>query len=328
MADLDDVLRRVAAGELTPEEALELLPPATGTLTTRSARRAADPAPAAQRAIGAPPARTAETGLTQADDGSGEGSSPLRLVRLRTSYRSIEVIGDPAVHEVFVAGAHSLRRVDDELIVENPTNRERADDRGPRYRFTSLPFGLARNQGWRDEHVVVRVHPDIRIEAEVSGAQLRLANLRAGVGLQVAATAVRFLDVHGPLEVDAISSSLKGTVGITGTSAIDCESTSVKVTVLPDTDVTVTVRNRMGKVELPQVTRHERNLSKGGIVDPDLVTATIGSGAGTLAIDALMSSIMLFRDRGFTAPSVEPLTRTPDPGDDPDGAPDDRPRGK
>jgi hypothetical protein len=46
----------------------------------------------------------------------------------------------------------------------------------------------------------------------------------------------------------------------------------------------------MGKVVLPDT------VSKGGLVDPDVVEAVVGAGRGELSIDAVMSSVALTED--------------------------------
>ena len=136
--DLDDVLQRVAAGELSPDEALALLdPPAVaptpepggGPTSAATARfygfdpSAADGVPAVDDAFAdlnqelqddlqddlrgdlAWPPPDAATGLPAAPVAPG---AP--IVQLRTSYRRIHVVADPAVAELFVTGAHTLRR--------------------------------------------------------------------------------------------------------------------------------------------------------------------------------------------------------------------------
>src|SRR5436305_9561151 len=95
--DLEAVLRRVAAGELTPEDAL--------------------------RNLGAP-AKPAPT-----------GDEPVTAIRLKTSYRSVQVLTDPTVAQLHVLGEHSIRRSGGVLEVSTAgplDDDERADDEARR----------------------------------------------------------------------------------------------------------------------------------------------------------------------------------------------------
>src|SRR3954452_22638902 len=89
MADeTEDILRRVAAGELTPEQALPLLDAAKGSQGDPAASGVgapgwgAPPGPAARRPRGGEPV---------------SASDRPRVVRVAASYRSIELVADPSV---------------------------------------------------------------------------------------------------------------------------------------------------------------------------------------------------------------------------------------
>src|SRR5260221_12345574 len=105
--DLDTVLARVAAGELTPGQALDLLGP-----DERADEPAAPPAGGVPRAV--------------------------RRIVLQTSARAIQISTDPSVAEASVYGDHEMRRSGDSLVIESPSA---LDDRAGRY---SLAASIAR----------------------------------------------------------------------------------------------------------------------------------------------------------------------------------------
>jgi hypothetical protein len=214
------------------------------------------------------------------------------VVRINASYRSVDVLADAGVAEAAVSGQHSVRREGAVLVVEsqdNPFGGEPGES-GQRFTFADLPRGLAWARSWKEHHLVVRVNPEIPVELDAAGASLRLSGLEAGAKVRLIASALKLERVRGPLDIDALSSSVKGFAEPTGDSRIACESSSVKLILGRGTDTHITARNRMGKVVLPNA------ISKGGLVDPDVAQATVGSGRGELTIDAVMSSIMLTGD--------------------------------
>jgi hypothetical protein len=326
-SDLDDVLRRVAAGELSPDDALALLDP-PAQVPTEGAGGAPTGVPAARfYGFDPGPRRVATSAVDDLyadlsadlsddlrddlqgmsddlrDDGvawpppdpatgvaAGSPAAGAPVVQLRTSYRRIHVVADPAVAELFVTGAHSLRRDGTAFVIENPGDPSGEPDPesssfNAKYRFTAVPFGLARPAAWKDERLVVRVNPMAFVDVEMAGGHLGLSGLWGGVRLRVAATAVRFGNVRGPVDIDALTSSVKGMFGPTGSSRVDLEQSSFKVQLLPGSNLRIQSRNRMGKVILPTT------VSKGGLAEGTVSESTLGSGQDRLVIDALMSSV-------------------------------------
>ena len=88
--EMEEILRRVAAGELTPQEALPLLDAAGGG---RSAAAATPDGTGTE-----PPA----WGTFPGPQGGGPGepaTGPVRVVRINASYRPIQIVADPSVAE-------------------------------------------------------------------------------------------------------------------------------------------------------------------------------------------------------------------------------------
>ena len=222
-----------------------------------------------------------------------------RLVRVAVSYRSVEVVADPSVTGAFVSGEHTVRRDGETLVVEASALPFLADDDEPgaRFSFSNLPKTIARARNWQNEHLTVRFNPELPIEIDVAGASVRLVGGEAGARIRLLASALKVDRVRGPLDVDAVSSSVKGTLGPTGSSRISAESSSVKVQLLAGTGVRIHARNRMGKVVLPN------SITKGDMVDPGLRESVIGSGEGELAVESVMSSVVIGAASSVRAPT-------------------------
>ncbi len=259
--DIDDILRRVAAGDLAPEAALVLLD-------------------GDEQPTGAPAYPPGE----------------VTRIRIVAAYRPVDVIGDPTVAELFVDGPHSVRRESGLVVVEapewpsaaaDPDARPGDEERQGRFSFASLPRTLAWARAWKDHHLSVRVNPHLPLELEITGGQARLSGTEAGVDVRLLASSLKVDRLRGYVTLDVMSSSVKGFVGPTGRSRISAESSSVKLSLLAGTDLRIHARNRLGKVVLPT------RVTKGGFPEGEVVDSVVGTGRDSLDIDALMSSVVI-----------------------------------
>jgi hypothetical protein len=279
----EEILRRVAAGELTPEEAMPLLQAAQPDARTTV------PADADVPSWGTPPGPDLRD-LRGEPDAVREGDTP-RQVRIAVSYRSLRVLADPGVDGAFVSGEHTVRRDGDALVVEaTGLPAFGGDERPGRFSFSDLPQTLARARAIQSKDLTVRFNPRLPLEIDVAGASVRIIGGEAGARIRLLASALKVDSLRGPLDLDAVSSSVKGTLGPSGASRISAESSSVKVGLLAGTGVRINARNRMGKVVLPS------GATKGDMVDPGLREAVIGDGRGELSVESVMSSIVIGTD--------------------------------
>lgn len=282
--NLNDILRRVAAGELTPEEALPLIDAAQHEAATGETPE-----------WGSPTASGARTGGPETETTSPDREGPVRDVRISVSYRSIDVVGDPTVDTVAVSGGgHSVRRDGDTLVVESNQFQGFTEfDGGPRGEggaWAFMPRSMAWARSMKGQHVTVRVNPALPITVDSAGAALRVSGCEGGARIRLVAASLKLERVRGPLEIDALTSSVKGTAAVTGRSRISAESAAVKLTLLAGSDVRVSAaNNRMGKVVLPgnPKTGHDYRTE-----------SILGSGEGSLVVEGIMSSIVLSADQG------------------------------
>ncbi|HET9657460.1 MAG TPA: hypothetical protein VFP72_19065 [Kineosporiaceae bacterium] len=309
-ASLDEVLKRVAAGELTPEEALRLIEPEAqpggvpsaggdagrddgsddllhepggdGDDTDRSGDRDATG--------GAP--RSGTGGRQSRGDATPPSGNQLAGLRLTVAYRPVTVVTDASVRQVVVTGQHSVREEGGLLVVDGgrmPWPFADPSEQGSWFTFASLPRTMAWARGWPDEHLTIRVNPGLPLEIDATGTSLRLAGIEAGARMRLLACSLKVDRLRGPLDLDARTSSIKGTLGPTGTSRISLEQSSMKVALLPDVSLELSATNRMSKVVLPGTS------GKGAGVG-ETVSTRIGSAAGSLSIDASMSSVVVSTD--------------------------------
>jgi hypothetical protein len=288
--DFDAILRKVAAGELTPEEALPLIDAAQAPSTAASGAEAPE--------WGTPPGQGARPGGPESETTSPGREGPVRDVRISVSYRSADIVADPTVDQVAVTGGHSVRRDGDTLVVDSTQlhgftefeNMGRVEFSGGGGAWSFLPRSAAWARAMKGDHVTIRINPALPITVDAAGAALRITGCEGGARIRAVMASLKLDRVRGQLELDALSSSVKGTAAVTGDSRISGESASVKLTLLAGSDVRVSASaNRMGKIVLPGSPSRGANGTSESV---------IGNGTGCLVVDGVMSSIALTAEPG------------------------------
>jgi hypothetical protein len=298
MTSVDDILQRVARGELSPDEGLAALDrlgvgePEAEDAAEPAAEDAAEgpaayPFPAAgEPATPEPDVRPPSDAPPPPAAGGNRTRRPaggVRCIRLRIPARAVDIYADPSVAEARVAsGACALRRLGDVLLIEHARSRGTIPDDG-RYRFVDqLPRKVA---ALAEDRAVVRVNPALLLDVEMAAGSLRIWGAAAGLRLRMTAGSAKIDRIEGPLVLDLHSASLKGTALVSGQSSLRCESSSVKLTLQPGSDVRIDALNRMGKLVLPG----RRSRTGAG----ERSTAIVGAGRGRLSVDARMSSVLI-----------------------------------
>lgn len=328
-SELEEILKRVAAGELDPERALALIdavqPPgdavqsgastagpattaagATGSTTTDpgGTRPSSEPAAVWGTPSGAPPGRpgAAETPAAGASAGSPgtatDGEGPVTGLRVRAAYQSIDVFADPAVAGAYATGAHTARREGGLLVVESPdlppADPERGrPEAGGWFAFSGLGSlgALARPFPWNRSafQVQIRVNPLLPLELDLSGCSLRIFGGEAGAQVRLLASSMKADRLRGPLVIEAMTSSVKGEVVPSGQSRITAEQSSVRLALLAGTDLRIRATNRMSTVVLADQTSPGSHRLR----HADTLEHVIGAGRDQLDLEAVMSSVVL-----------------------------------
>lgn len=307
MTTTEEVLRRVAAGELSPDDALPLLDSASTATPTEDDDASDAPRPDVSEPASPPPSwgtpgesETVATGPA----GDGRPAATVNVVRVLASYRSVHVVADPTVAQVAVTGEHTVRIDDGALIVQSRDNPLaglmgwfESSTRPQTFAFADLSRSLSQVRSRLDQRLMVRVNPEMPVDLEITGANLTVSGLAGGIRLRAVASAVKLERLSGELDLELMSGSMKGTIVPTAASRVGCESSSVKLMLGPGSDLAITARNRMGKVVLPHTDAPSRadRTDRGG---EDVSTARVGSGRHDLSIEAVMSSVVLTDDSG------------------------------
>lgn len=268
------ILSAVARGEMTASEAADRLheldnPPDEGPRY--------EPPPAV-RTYEAPPGEKAQR------------------IRVEGGLRGIEIIGDPDVNEAVAEGPHEARRDGDTLVIETTTDD---DLRSTAFSFASVgrhgmriktrphrPPGIARNPG-----LVVRMNPDLPLDAWVEAGALTTRGVRGPIRAHVAAGSARIDGFDAPIDVEVAAGGLKARGRLDrGESRIRCDAGSVKIHLEHGSSVRVKGESHLGKVSMDRDDFGSRGLLN------DSRTMTIGGGSGTLDIEVSLGSVKLTSD--------------------------------
>jgi hypothetical protein len=313
------ILEAVASGQLSPEEAATRLD--QGDIVDDEAADRDDwPEPASN---------AGEAGR------AFPGEGPPRLLRVQAAGRHLRVVGDDGVDQLDVEGLHEARREGDVLLVTAhrlsgegsfsfigpPFGRDalrawrdelrsftrqarRASREAHREgRWASeTPWDPSGGGGpdWREwqrwvEPLVIRVHPDLAVEVDVSAAACTLTGLRGPTKLDVSAGTATLDAIRGPLDLRSQAASVRVRARMTeGRSRVHCDAGSVVVELEAGSDVTVRTQTELGRVRL----RRGGRAAGGGAgmhVNDELV---VGQGTAVLDVDAVMGSVEINAEEG------------------------------
>lgn len=211
--DTRSILSQVASGEITPEQAQQLLD---------------------EQAAGQPAAPTAVAPL------------PVASLGIRASGVRLTVIGDPSVQTAVAEGPHRVERVGDRLIVHSDLSQEGYTTEAPRSAFMNwVNAGLRAGSPLR-----VRVNPDLPLEVLTVAGPLELAGVRAPISVGVEAGPAKLSNGAGPVRLSVTMGTADIAWQFTGTSTVAAELGSAKVTVLPGSDVSVTASASAGNAQI------------------------------------------------------------------------------
>lgn len=256
------VLERVASGDLSPEEASEIL----DALKQRSE---------------APPA-TDET--------------PVTSVRVIGTFRTLRIQGDPAVRTAVADGAHRVRTEDGKMIFEEDPEGPEGDymlfgppprgRRGRRGIHIHADFGGGRRFRF-DTPLNIRMNPDLPLEIDMAAGTAHIRDIRSPIKATLNAGTARFEGVRSPFKafVDAGAIHVRGLFD-KGDSEIRCTAGKVKIDLERGSSVRITARSTLGKIVLPHGERWQ------GIGGGEK-EVTVGSGAGTLDLEATTGALVV-----------------------------------
>ena len=253
--DRRQILEQVARGELTPEEADDLL------------RGVAE----------APPTQT----------------SSVTKVVIRAGAGALEIVGDPTVAQADVEGSHTVSIEGDTLIIRAEMERNVpgafAINVGGRRR---IRFGHDGIQIGRKHYSALRVrmNPALELDAELDAGPLSISGIKGPVRARLSAGPMTIEGFEAPLDLSVNAGAIRA-VGILthGDSRIRSDAGAVRVQLSRASDVRVKAHAALGKVSLFASDDHDDFERRFGTDRRH--EATLGSGTASLRVDTAMGSV-------------------------------------
>ncbi|HZN13313.1 MAG TPA: hypothetical protein VFB78_03520 [Acidimicrobiales bacterium] len=323
MTDRDDekhrILQRVADGSLSPSEAAERL-----AALEADTQRVGDDAPTGEPSG---PATGGRAGAAPSPAPATAGSSePTTEVRIRGTFRAVEVIGDPSVHEASADGRHVAHHDGGVLVIDGGGFDLDDDDDEDDFDW----FRFTRGQGYRRmgmrlrssaNTLQVRMNPDLALDAKVEAGPLTIRQVHGPIKARVSAGPLKIEEFAGPLDLHVAAGPIKarGTLDH-GDSHIQCEAGSVNLHLTHGSSVRVKASATLGKVNLfgerDRDRDHDRGRDRGrdfhweDLAGPGMNRvlgdvfgrlggsheATVGGGEGTLDVEVAMGAVHLSAD--------------------------------
>ncbi|HEY6537476.1 MAG TPA: hypothetical protein VI138_00345 [Candidatus Dormibacteraeota bacterium] len=250
---LQDILRRVAAGELSPEEA--------------SAQVEA--------------LQQGQLAVTEV---------PLRRVRVVGALHPLRIVGDGEVRDAAVTGLHEAQRDGDTLVIRTSISGD--DDSGFTFRWPGRA-GMPNFGSGRPERALrpiqVRMNPDLALEVEMSAGLLTVKGVNGPIKADIQAGSAKLEDFASPFDLKVTWGTVSATgVLDQGESKVRCEAGTVKIGLRPGSSVKVQARSTLGRISLPG---ESAGIAEGWTMGGEEREATIGAGAARLDVETTTGAV-------------------------------------
>lgn len=203
-----DVLDRVAAGEISPEEAQRLL---------------------------AAMSRTPESAA------EGPPAPPVRKIVVRARGVRLVISGDAGVDSAVADGPHRVQRTGDVLTIHSDL-RVGDEAEPPR----SILTGWLSNAQRAGSTLTVRVNPDLPLEVLNVAGSVEAHGMRAATSVGVEAGSARLHDGVGPVVLSVATGSADVEWQFQGQCSVRAELGSARLTAMPGSDVSIVASATMG----------------------------------------------------------------------------------
>lgn len=210
---IQELLTRVAAGEISPEEAAARV------------------------------AQLQQTAVTVQEP-------PVRRIKVTGLVHPTKIVGDPQITDVVVQGPHRAAREGDAMVVTGMPSR---DDGGWfSFRWPDrLPFGQGAS-GSPLQPVLIRMNPGLALDVEMAAGLLTVEGVRGPINADIQAGSAKVEGFSQPINLNVTwgTVSVRGLLD-SGSSQIRCEAGTVKVRLESGSSVRVVARSTLGKISLP-----------------------------------------------------------------------------
>jgi hypothetical protein len=287
------ILERVADGSLSPTEAAE-------QIAALDAPPQAAPEPEVPT-----PTRAAESG-------------PIRTIKVRGTFRAVDVIGDPSVREAIGTGRHEARVEGDALVIDGGLDIDdfADEDDDDWFRFSRRSYRRVGVRLRNEAALQIRMNPDLELDAKLEAGPLTIRDVRGPIKARVAAGPLKIEGFESPLDLHVSAGPIKARGSLDhGESHVQCEAGSVNFQLDESSSVRVKASATLGKVHLfgrsERDRDHDRDRGRGrdfhwedlagsgvsrivgnvlgGLGDTH--EATIGAGEGTLEVEVAMGAV-------------------------------------
>lgn len=283
------ILERVADGSLNPTEAAEQI-----------------------AALDNPPPPQPEPEAVESTGPTG----PIRTIKIRGTFRAVDVIGDPSVREAVGTGRHVARHEGDTLVIDGGLDLDDDDDDDDWFRFNRRNYRRVGIRLRSEASLQVRMNPDLELDAKVDAGPLTIRDVHGPIKARVAAGPLKIEGFESPIDLHVSAGPIKASGHLDhGESHVQCEAGSVHLHLDDDSSVRVKAGATLGKVHLfgePDRDRvHDRDRDRGrdwhwediagsGVTRivgnvlgnlGDNTEATVGAGEGTLDVEVAMGAV-------------------------------------
>ncbi|MGH7704255.1 MAG: hypothetical protein ACRENY_00155 [Candidatus Dormibacteria bacterium] len=250
---LQDILRQVASGELSPEQ---------GTAKIEEQHRR-------------------QSTLAEV---------PIRKVRVVGALHPLRIIGDPEVREAVANGLHEARREGDTLVIE--TRPPGDDESGFTFHWpgrADLPnFGSGHPERSL-RPIQVRMNPQLALEVEMSAGLLSVRDVKGPIKADIQAGSAKLESIASPFDLKVTWGTVSASgVLRDGQSRVRCEAGTVKVVLEPGSSVRVQARSTLGRISLPG---ESPGIHEGWTMGGEQREATVGAGVGQLDVETTTGAV-------------------------------------
>lgn len=242
----------------------------------------------------------------------------IRTIKIRGTFRAVEVIGDPSVREAVGTGRHIARHEGDTLVIDGglDLDDEDDDDDDDWFRFNRRNYRRVGIRIRSEAALQVRMNPDLELDAKLEAGPLTIKNVRGPVKARVSAGPLKIEGFESPIDLHVSAGPIKARGHLEyGESHVQCEAGSVHLHLDDDSSVRVKANATLGKVHLFGERERDRASDRDRDRDRDWhwediagagvsrivgnvlgnlgdnTEATIGGGQGTLDVEVAMGAV-------------------------------------
>lgn len=251
--EIEEILRRVAAGELSP-------------------------------AAGAAQIEALHQGRLAVVE------APIRKVRVVGALHPLRITGDAEVRDAVVSGAHAARRDGDTLVIRTAAPGD--EESGFTFRWPGRA-GIPNFGGGHPERALrpiqVRMNPALALEVEMSAGLLSVHGVKGPIRADIQAGSAKLEGFASPFDLKVTWGTVSATGLLTdGESQVRCEAGTVKVNLENGSSVRVLARSTLGRISLPG---EAAGLSDGWTMGGEEREATVGAGQARLDVETTTGAV-------------------------------------